>query len=114
MQASAIRRVRGRVAVLKALAHPVRVQLIEQLSRGERCVCEIHAIVGSDLTTVSKHLSVLKSAGLVSDERRGQQVFYTLLVPCLNSFVECVDAVVSRRLSEALEARGMTLEATKR
>jgi len=103
-----------RATVLKAMAHPTRLMILDLLRDGERCVCEIHAIVGSDLTTVSKHLSVLKSAGLVSDERRGQQVFYTLLVPCLNSFVECVDAVVSRRLSEALEARGMTLEATKR
>ncbi len=103
-----------RAAVLKAMAHPTRLMILDLLRDGERCVCEIHGAVGSDLTTVSKHLSVLKTAGLVRDERRGQQVFYTLLVPCLNSFVECVDAVVSRRLAEALQARGTVLEVAER
>jgi ArsR family transcriptional regulator len=99
-----------RARVLKAMAHPTRLMILALLQEREHCVCEIHAIVGGDLTTVSKHLSVLRAAGLVRDERRGSQVFYRLLVPCLQSFVECVDAVVSRGLAEALEARRSLME----
>lgn len=91
MQASAIRRVRGRVAVLKALAHPVRVQLIEQLSRGERCVCELHEIAGGDFSTVSKHLSQLRQAGLLEMEKRGLKVFYRLRNRCVLRLLACAD-----------------------
>ncbi|MCX7800466.1 MAG: metalloregulator ArsR/SmtB family transcription factor [Fimbriimonadales bacterium] len=92
-----------RASVLKAMAHPTRLMILDLLAEGERCVCELHAVVGSDLTTVSKHLSVLRAAGLVEDERRGQQVFYRTLVPCLNGFLACVDGVLERRPRAAFE-----------
>lgn len=91
MQASAIRRVRGRVAVLKALAHPVRVQLIEQLSRGERCVCELHETAGGDFSTVSKHLAQLRQAGLLEMEKRGLKVFYRLRNRCVLRLLACAE-----------------------
>jgi ArsR family transcriptional regulator len=91
MQASAIRRVRGRVAVLKALAHPVRVQLVELLSRGERCVCELHEAAGGDFSTVSKHLAQLRQAGLLDMEKRGLKVFYRLRNRCVLRLLACAD-----------------------
>lgn len=93
-----------RALVLKAMAHPTRLRLLDLLVDGERCVCEMHAIVGSDLTTVSKHLSLLKNAGLVEDERRGQQVFYTLKTPCLLGFLDCVDGVIRQKAGALRDA----------
>ena len=69
--------------------------MLETLSRGEHCVCDLQRIVGSDLSTVSKHLTLMRSAGLVAHRRQGLQIFYRLTVPCIMSFFDCVDAVRS-------------------
>jgi DNA-binding transcriptional ArsR family regulator len=82
-----------RTQVMKALAHPSRLLMVDALSAGEQCVCDLQALVGADMSTVSKHLSLLRSAGIVLSEKRGQQVWYRLRVPCLLSFFSCVDAV---------------------
>jgi DNA-binding transcriptional ArsR family regulator len=83
-----------RAQVLKALGHPSRLAMVEALVEGERCVCELQALVGSDMSTVSKHLSVLRNAGLVEDRKNGLNVYYRLRLPCVMNFLECVDAVV--------------------
>lgn len=69
--------------------------MLETLSRGEHCVCDLQRVVGSDLSTVSKHLTLMRSAGLVAHRRQGLQIFYRLTVPCIMSFFDCVDAVRS-------------------
>lgn len=79
--------------VHKALAHPTRVFIVEELSRQERCVCELTEKVGVEMPTVSRHLSVLKAAGIVEDEKRGTQVFYRLKTPCVMNFFRCVSEV---------------------
>jgi ArsR family transcriptional regulator len=84
-----------RSRVLKAMAHPSRLLILEALDRGERCVGDLQRIVGSDMSTVSKHLALLRSAGLLVDRREGMQVFYRLRVPCALRFFECVDAVTA-------------------
>ena len=84
----------ARAKILKAMAHPSRLLIIEELSQGERCVCELTEMVGADVSTVSKHLSVLKQAGLVIDDKRGNQVFYQLRVPCILNFFGCVESVL--------------------
>ena len=83
-----------RAAVMKALAHPSRLFIVDELSRGERCVLELTELIGADISTVSKHLSRLKKAGIVLDDRRGAQVFYRLRVPCILNFFGCVEAVL--------------------
>lgn len=80
--------------VIKAMAHSSRLMMIDALSTGERCVCELQEIVGSDMSTVSKHLSVLRSAGIVTSHKEGLQVFYKLQVPCILKFLSCVDEVL--------------------
>lgn len=82
-----------RAKVIKALAHPSRLAMVDALAGGEQCVCELQALVGADISTVSKHLSLLRDAGIVLSDKRGLQVFYRLRVPCLLSFFSCVDAV---------------------
>jgi DNA-binding transcriptional ArsR family regulator len=75
------------------MAHPSRLLILETLAEGDRCVCDLQRLVGSDMSTVSKHLALMRQAGLVEDRRQGLQVFYRLRVPCLMRFFECVDAV---------------------
>lgn len=84
----------ARAEVMKAMAHPSRLMIIDDLSRGEKCVCELQELVGHDMSTVSKHLSVLKKAGIVADERRGKQVYYRLKVPCVLNFFQCIESVL--------------------
>jgi DNA-binding transcriptional ArsR family regulator len=94
-----------RANILKALAHPSRLMMVDELANGERCVCELQALVGADISTVSKHLTVLKKAGLVESEKRGLQVFYTLLSPCVMNFFTCVESVIeAHNKQEALVA----------
>jgi DNA-binding transcriptional ArsR family regulator len=88
-------RYEARVRVVKAMAHTTRMFIVDELSRaGERCVCELTEMIGSDMSTVSKHLSVLKNAGIVNDDKRGNQVFYRLKVPCIMDFFRCVESVL--------------------
>lgn len=79
--------------IIKALAHPTRLFIVDELSRGERCVCELKDMIGVEMPTVSRHLGVLKSAGILEDDKRGLQVFYSLRVPCVLNFFKCVEAV---------------------
>jgi len=84
-----------RARIIKAMAHPSRLLMVEELFKGERCVCELTEMVGADISTVSKHLALLKEAGIVRDERRGNQIFYTLRCPCIMEFFSCVESVIS-------------------
>lgn len=87
----------AQAAVIKAMAHPTRLFIVDHLSRGEECVCKLTDMVGADISTVSKHLSVLKNAGIVRDEKRGTQVYYTLAMPCVMNFFSCVRSVIKSR-----------------
>lgn len=83
-----------RARIVKAMAHPTRLFLVDELSRGERCVCELTELVGADISTVSKHLAVLKSVGIVSIDKRGSQVYYSLRCTCVMNFFRCVESVI--------------------
>ncbi len=93
----------AKAKVLKALAHPTRLWMAEQLSAGEMCVCEFVDQVEADFSTISKHLSVLKQAGIVQDEKRGKQVYYTMRVPCVMNFMSCVEAVIENNAKAQAE-----------
>ena len=83
------------------MAHPSRLLILDELARsGERCVCEMTDMIGADMSTVSKHLSVLKGAGLVSIEKRGTQIWYRLRVPCIMNFFDCVESVIKNNAAE--------------
>jgi DNA-binding transcriptional ArsR family regulator len=101
--ASAKARSIQRAAVIKALAHPSRVLIAEALIDGERCVCELTDLVKADMSTVSKHLAIMKAAGLVEVEKRGLNQFYRLRCPCLLEFFRCVD-LITRTNMQALQA----------
>ena len=84
----------ARAKIIKAMAHPSRLFIVDELSRGERCVCELTEMIGVDMSTVSRHLSILKNAGIVDDDKRGSTVYYRLKVPCVLDFVKCVESVM--------------------
>lgn len=86
---------REQAKVMKALAHPTRMFIVDELSRGERCVCELTDMIGAEMPTVSRHLAQLKTAGLVTDDKRGSKIFYRLRVPCCLSFLKCVESVLA-------------------
>jgi ArsR family transcriptional regulator len=82
-----------RAIVFKALGHPARLAVVERLARGECCVCvlmELEELRNLSGPTVSQHLLVLKSAGILADEKRGKKVFYRLLMPCVANISICV------------------------
>lgn len=86
--------IEAKANVLKALGHPTRLWMAEQLAEGEKCVCELAEFIDADFSTISKHLSVLKQAGVVLDEKRGKMVYYRLRVPCILDYIPCVEKVI--------------------
>jgi DNA-binding transcriptional ArsR family regulator len=85
----------NRARVIKAMAHPTRLFIVDVLADGEQCVRALTEMVGADMSTVSRHLSVLRTAGIVQDEKRGSEVYYSLRMECVLGFFECVDAVLA-------------------
>lgn len=81
--------------IMKALAHPSRLLIVQSLMDGELCVCELRERLQQDMSTVSRHLSVLKNAGLLEEDKRGLYVYYTLTCPCLNDFLDCVNKMAA-------------------
>jgi len=71
----------GYHAILKALAHPTRIAIVERLLEGEQTAGEIFSLFSFDISTVSRHLSVLKNAGLISNRREGASLIYNIATP---------------------------------
>ncbi|EHM10803.1 putative transcriptional regulator [Thermanaerovibrio velox DSM 12556] len=84
-----------RVEVLKALAHPVRLRILEALGSREMCVCQISDLFPFDRTTISKHLSLMKEAGILYCRKEGLNVYYGLRMTCLVSLVSCIGRLSS-------------------
>lgn len=82
-----------RVQIIKALAHPARLEIAELLASGERCVTDLQTRIGGDISTVSKHLALMRKAGWIDCEKRAQQVYYRLACDCLPDFLHCVENI---------------------
>jgi len=93
----------ARAAVLKAMAHPTRLFILDELLKNEMCVNDLSEMIDADTSTVSKHLSVLKGAGLVYTEKRSAKVFYRLRVPCIINSLSCIEKVLSLNAKEQLD-----------
>ncbi len=88
--------------IFKALGHPSRLLMVDALRQGEKCVCDLQALVGDDMSTVSKHLSVLREAGVVTSERRGTNIYYRLALCCLDTFLTCTGKLIEQRIAAQL------------
>jgi len=92
----------ARAEIIKAMAHATRLMIMDELAKGEHCVCELTEMAGADVSTVSKHISILKNVGIVEVEKRSQKVFCKLKTPCVMNFIECVEKVMKSRLKNQL------------
>ncbi len=93
----------ARASIIKALAHPSRLLIVDVLKTQDRCVGELTEMIGSDTSTVSKHLSILKNSGIVSDTKKGTTVYYTLLCPCILDFIGCIEDVIESNTNAHIE-----------
>ncbi len=90
--------------VLKALAHPTRLFIVEELARGgPRCVCELTLMVGADMSTVSRHLAILKKEGLVACTKQATMMSYRIRAPWLANFLDCLRSGLTADVEERLK-----------
>jgi ArsR family transcriptional regulator len=84
------------------MAHPTRLFIVDLLARDSKCVRDLTDAVGDDMSTISKHLSVLKNAGILDCRKESNQVFYELKMPCVLNFFSCVESVIRASAKEQL------------
>ncbi|MHC4574891.1 MAG: ArsR/SmtB family transcription factor [Planctomycetota bacterium] len=84
--------------IVKAIAHPVRIAIVDFLKDGEQCVCDIAEYVGSERSNVSRHLSVMVNAGVLEFRKEGLKVIYKLKTPCVLDFLSCTTACLKQQL----------------
>lgn len=87
-------------AIAKAIAHPVRMAVLEYLKPGEQCVCDIAEAVGTERTNLSKHLSVMTAAGVLASRKDGLKVMYRVKTPCLLGFMDCIKECLIEQAEE--------------
>ena len=97
----------ARVKIIKAMAHSTRLFIIEALSKNEYCVRELQKMIGDDFSTVSKHLAILRNAGLVSTDKRSNQVFYKINAKCATKIICCADNVIKSKLKTEAKIAGL-------
>ena len=83
--------------IAKAVAHPLRIAVIDFLKEGERCVCDIAEQVGSERSNISRHLAVMVHAGVLTCRKDGLKVFYGLKTPCVAQCLSCITRVVKQQ-----------------
>ncbi len=88
--------------MFKALGHPSRLLMVDALRDGEKCVCDLQALIGDDMSTVSRHLSVLREAGIVSSEKRGTNIYYSLSLCCLEQFLACTGQILEKHITSQI------------
>ena len=88
----------ARAKILKALAHPSRMYMVEKIKDKAHCVCELAEMIGIDQSTTSKHLSILKAAGIIEDRKEGTTVYYSLRCHCIMDFIGCIENVIRMNL----------------
>jgi DNA-binding transcriptional ArsR family regulator len=87
--------------IAKAIAHPLRIAVVDFLKDGEQCVCDIAGHIGSERSNVSRHLSVMVGAGVLGCRKEGLKVIYKLKTPCILDFFSCVSGVLKQQAKES-------------
>lgn len=95
-----LRRLAAKAQMVKALAHPLRLAIAEFLAGGERCVCEIADLAGSERSNVSRHLALMVRAGVLANRKQGLQVYYRLRCRCVMQFLDCAASLLEERVSD--------------
>jgi ArsR family transcriptional regulator len=89
--------------ILKSMAHPLRLAVVDFLKDGPQCVCDIAEHVGSERSNVSRHLSVMTNAGVLDHRKEGLKVIYRLKTPCVVDFLDCVNRCLLQQARENAE-----------
>lgn len=88
-----------RAGILKALAQPTRLKIIDFLRDGERCVCEIFPAIGEEQSNTSRHLNMMLAAGVLSRRKDGLKIYYDIKHPEILEIMDIVTAVVKLEIS---------------
>jgi ArsR family transcriptional regulator len=86
--------------IAKAIAHPLRIAILDFLKDGEKCVCDIAAHIGSEQSNVSRHLSVMVKAGVLECRKEGLKVIYKLRTTCILDCFSCITACLKQQANE--------------
>lgn len=86
--------------IAKAIAHPVRVAVLEYVKDGEQCVCDIAEAVGTERSNLSKHLAIMVNAGVLQSRKEGLKVMYCIKTPCVLKFLDCIKECLKEQASE--------------
>ena len=86
--------------IAKAIAQPFRIAIVDFLKDGEQCVCDIAEHVGAERSNISRHLSLMVSAGILGYRKEGLKVIYSLKTPCILGFFECVMGCLKEQAKE--------------
>jgi ArsR family transcriptional regulator, arsenate/arsenite/antimonite-responsive transcriptional repressor len=86
--------------VAQAIAHPLRLAILDFLRDKERCVCNIAEAAGSERSNISRHLSVMFNAGVLNSSKEGLKVFYRLKCPCILDFFSCITKVLRQQIRD--------------
>jgi ArsR family transcriptional regulator len=89
--------------IIQAIAHPLRLEIIDFLKNGEQCVCDIAERVGSERSNVSRHLSLMVNAGVLEHRKEGLKVIYKLKCTCILDFFACISGVLKEQAVENRE-----------
>jgi len=96
----------ARARVMKALASPVRLKIVDELSRGERCMCELQPLFPMNKSTLSRHVAALRNVGIISERRDGVRIFLKLETPCILKVFECAMGVIRAEAQRQAELVG--------
>jgi len=88
------------VEIFKALAHPIRLKIIEYLQNKEKCVCEIFSYLKIEQSYLSKHLAILRKAGVVDVRRQGKKIFYRVRNRQVDKLFTCAKEVLKEEIKE--------------
>jgi ArsR family transcriptional regulator len=91
---------KSKADLMKALAHPTRIKILEFLRHGEKCVCEIMPHLGLEQSNVSQHLALMRERGILSHERDGMKVMYSVKDPAVFDILGAFDSMLVRQLDE--------------
>lgn len=83
-----------RAEILKALAQPTRLKIIDFLRDGERCVCEIFPAIGEEQSNTSRHLNMMLAAGVLSRRKDGLKIYYAIKHPEILTVMDIVTEIV--------------------
>jgi DNA-binding transcriptional ArsR family regulator len=102
MEKSDLARFEAQAQIMKALSHPTRLFIVNELAKDEKSVGELTEMVGADVSTISKHLSIMKNAGIVGFEKRGTSIYYSLKMKCVLNFFTCVNEVLRKKVESQM------------